>query len=101
MLKMKNLSTYLDFKLYFFTKLLSKPSFLLTPFLKLYNQGAAYIRITFFNVSNRTIEEKKNKLKVNDVQFNSTPKELLTQILFKIRYFFGSNSFQNLSLYFR
>ena len=101
MLKMKNLPTYLDFKLYFFTKLLSKPSFLLTPFLKLYNQGTSFTRISFYNVSKGTIEENKSKPNINDVHFNSTPKELLTQLLFKIRYLFGSIYFQNLSLYFR
>lgn len=101
MLKMKNLLTNLDFKLYFFTKLLSKPSFLLTPFLKIYNQGTSFTRISFYIVLNGTIEEKKSKSNINDVRFNSTPKVLLTQLLFKIRYLFGSIYFQNLSLYFR
>ena len=101
MLKMKNLLTNLDIKLYFFTKPLSKPSFLLTPFLKLYSEETSYNRISFYIVSNGTIEENKNKSNINDVRFNSTSKELLTQLLFNIRYLLVSIYFQNLIFYFR
>jgi hypothetical protein len=101
MLKMINLTAHLDFKLYFYTKLVSKPTFLLTPFFKLYNHRTPYSKGSFYLVYNGTVEENKNISNINYIKLNSIQKELLTQFILKITYLFGSKIFQNLSLYFR